>query len=121
MTNASPTLILFDIDGTLLRPDGCGRAAFEAVLQELFGVAEILNSHCFAGNTDWQILRNILMPLGYTPEAVAEQLPAFAEAIARHLQAIVDRYDVLALPGALAFWPERSSLSLLRIFVTRWA
>ncbi len=95
------TLILFDVDGTLLSPDGCGRAAVAAAVRELFGLDLFSFPLDFAGKTDWQILLEILTPLGHTPEAVAAALPAFARVVAGHLQAGIHRHDVRPLPGAL--------------------
>ena len=43
-------LILFDIDGTLLHPGGVGRAAIRAAMLEIFGTANGIDGHRFAGN-----------------------------------------------------------------------
>lgn len=45
-------LLLFDIDGTLLRCGGAGRRAFEGAFEILFGVAGAMEGIEFAGNTD---------------------------------------------------------------------
>ncbi len=102
MNEQCPTLVLFDIDGTLLASDSAGRAAFELALAELFGLSAAMDGIKFAGTTDWRILEQVLLPLGYTPADVAASVPAFAEALARHLSAIIPRYRVRPLPGALA-------------------
>ncbi len=94
------TLILFDIDGTLLFSDGCGRAAVQRSLLELYHLEDGLGRVQIAGQTDRQLLQDVLQPLGYTPEAVAEQVPSFAEAMVRHLLVIIDQHRVRATPGA---------------------
>ena len=40
-------LILFDIDGTLLWPDGIGREAMKISLEEVFGTSEPLEGYKF--------------------------------------------------------------------------
>ncbi len=101
-TMTEPTLILFDIDGTLLASDGCGRAAVELALREIFGVTDPTRPHKFAGKTDWQILLDILTPLGFSPEEVARRLPVFEETVARHLEAVIGNHNIRPMPGALA-------------------
>lgn len=102
MTVDGPILILFDIDGTLLRSDGCGRHAVNCAVQELFGLLAIPPEVTFAGTTDWNILEQIMLPLGHDHQVVADAMPAFAEAISRHLDETIHQFAVDPLPGALA-------------------
>jgi phosphoglycolate phosphatase len=113
--NDAPFLILFDVDGTLLRSDGCGRRAVEATLREVFGVGDEVSTIRFAGQTDWQIWLDILTPLGHTPESVARQLPVIAAVMARHLEATIHHYDVRPLPGALELVRDLQSDSRVRL------
>lgn len=101
MTDPQPTLILFDIDGTLLRSNNCGRVAVENALDDLFGFKEPTHHVEYAGKNDWQILLDILGPLGYEPDAVAALMPRFTETVAAHLARIIAAHDVHPLPGAL--------------------
>jgi phosphoglycolate phosphatase len=50
---------LFDIDGTLLRSGGAGKAAMEAALQETFGVALAAEQVSYSGRTDRAIGRDL--------------------------------------------------------------
>lgn len=50
------TILLFDIDGTLLHADGAGRSAFEATIAERTGVADSLAGVDLRGMTDVAIL-----------------------------------------------------------------
>jgi phosphoglycolate phosphatase-like HAD superfamily hydrolase len=54
-----PTL-LFDIDGTLVRTGGAGKAAMEAALTAAFGVREISDTVPYSGRTDRDIGRELL-------------------------------------------------------------
>src|SRR5256885_2249938 len=53
-------LVLFDIDGTLLRAAGSGRAATERAMQEVFGTVGKLADYRFSGKTDWHTLLTLL-------------------------------------------------------------
>ena len=54
-----PTLILFDIDGTLLDTSGAGRRSFALALEEVFGWGAEAQSITFAGATDLDLLERI--------------------------------------------------------------
>lgn len=95
-----PTLLLFDIDGTLLRTRGAGREATRLAMLEVFGRAGGIADHHFSGKTDWFTLLELLTPEGIAPEAIAERIAAYDEAVGRHTGAIVDHYDVSACPFA---------------------
>ncbi len=53
-------LILFDIDGTLLTTDGAGRAALRAAGADVFAIEEDLEGVAVSGNTDVEIVHEIL-------------------------------------------------------------
>lgn len=99
-TNGFSRLVLFDIDGTLLHPDGSGRAAVSAALRELYDLPGLEPSYNLGGKIDWQILADHLTPLGHDCDGIRAAMPIFAEAVAHHLRAIIGRHKVQALPGA---------------------
>ncbi len=96
------TLVLFDIDGTLLRGAGSGRTALERAVREVYGTSGNIGAYKFGGKTDWQILHDLLDSEGFTEAQIREGLPQYAEAMARHMAAVIGDYEVHALPGALA-------------------
>src|SRR5438876_10471947 len=53
-------VLLFDIDGTLIRSGGAGKAAMEAGLKIAFGVKEIRGRVPCSGRTDPGIARELL-------------------------------------------------------------
>jgi hypothetical protein len=53
-------VLLFDIDGTLIRSGGAGKAAMEAGLKSAFGVTEIQDRVAYSGRTDPGIVRELL-------------------------------------------------------------
>lgn len=93
-------LILFDIDGTLMLPRGAGRASTRLAMQEIFNTAGRIDEHHFGGKTDWYTLVELLAEEGFSAEDVARALPAYEQAVARHLEAIIGSFPVEACPGA---------------------
>jgi len=63
-TVAMKTIVLFDIDGTLLWSDGAGRRALHAALTEVFGGIGPAD-HRFDGKTDRQIIRELMSHEGH--------------------------------------------------------
>jgi phosphoglycolate phosphatase-like HAD superfamily hydrolase len=61
------TLLLWDIDGTLVNSGGAGMRALTAALPVAFGVAGSLEDIPFAGRTDRWIMRQILSKFGLAP------------------------------------------------------
>lgn len=92
-------LILFDIDGTLIWPDGAGRAAMSHALTEVFGVAGPADSLPMAGKTDWQIITELLMAAGLGQSSIDAGLPRCFQAIARHTAQTTRERQIRACPG----------------------
>ncbi len=93
-------LILFDIDGTLLRTKGLGKAATRVAMLEVFGTCGALEAYNFGGRTDWGTLIELLLAEGYTPEQIAERIPQFEDAIGRAMTAILHEFEMQVMPGA---------------------
>ena len=58
------TVVLFDIDGTLLDMRGAGRKAFVRALKTVFGWDDDIQYVNFAGNTDLNVLQQVMEKLG---------------------------------------------------------
>ena len=61
---ARPTILLFDIDGTLLATAGVGRRALESVFGVRYGRSAVLRDVVFDGMTDRAIVRGALAAIG---------------------------------------------------------
>ena len=84
-------LVLFDIDGTLLRSDGAGRRAMEHALVEFFGTAGS-STYRYDGKTDRQIVRELMREHGYTDADIdARVQPLFARYLERLEEELKDR------------------------------
>ena len=70
-----PTILLFDIDGTLITSGGAGRRAMERAFEEGYGDREACRFR-YDGMTDLQIARQTLVTLGVEPtrEAMDESI-----------------------------------------------
>jgi phosphoglycolate phosphatase len=76
-------LVLFDIDGTLLRSEGLGKASMQRALEEVFGSSGN-PSYRYDGKTDKQIVRDVMRLEGHSDE---------------HIDARMDRLILLYLEG----------------------
>jgi len=90
-------ILLFDIDGTLIRTGGAGKAAMEAGLHSAFGVAEFLDTVPYSGRTDRAIGRDLLTVHGLEPTH-ANQV-RLQEAYLSHLPASLAKHGGIVCPG----------------------
>jgi phosphoglycolate phosphatase len=93
-------LVLFDIDGTLLHSAGCGHAATELAIKEVFGTLGTLDLVSFAGRTDWGILLDALQSEGITAEQVRDGLSRYDRVLSKTISRIIGDFPVRPCPGA---------------------
>lgn len=62
-----PTVLLFDVDGTLIDSGGVGRWAMEEAFASVYGREEACLSFAFDGMTDYAIARQGILALGLEP------------------------------------------------------
>lgn len=95
-----PTVLLFDIDGTLVSTGGAGRRAMIAAFVELYGRPDVFDGTSFAGMTDRAIVRHgVVAARGECDErAIDVGIDTYLVHLAREL-ACADAYRVL--PGVL--------------------
>ena len=70
---ATPRLVLFDIDGTLLTAAGAGRRAIHRALRDVFGGVGPAD-YWFDGKTDPQIVRDLMRHEGHSDAVIDERL-----------------------------------------------
>lgn len=82
------TLVLWDIDGTLILSGGAGERALVVALRSEFGVAGDLDDIEIAGRTDRWIARHVLAKyaLPVTPENISRYLAGYLRALPQELQ-----------------------------------
>lgn len=91
------TLVLFDIDGTLLDMHGAGRQAFVSGLARVFGWKDDLAYISFSGSTDLDILRRVLVHHGVEPNRADEE--RFFDQLPRELGPSFLRSGATLYPG----------------------
>jgi len=104
---ATPTVILWDIDGTLVRSNG-GRVAVTAFLHALREASELGRDLPYprdsGGKTDEQIAMEVLLAAELTEETALGRLPVFREIYLSELEAAREQLlpDLCVLPGVPA-------------------
>ncbi|MFW5942310.1 MAG: HAD family hydrolase [Chloroflexota bacterium] len=92
-------LILFDIDGTLIRSNRAGRATLTYALESLFGTAGPIDSYQMAGKTDPLIITELLQAAGHDVRSVEEQLEQVYELMAERGQILFPQKGIRPCPG----------------------
>lgn len=91
-------LVLFDIDGTLLRARGLGRRSLERAFSERYGREGVFDGVVFHGRTDPDIVAEGVRRAGGVPEDAAPLTARYLE----HLETETAKEPPLVLPGVLA-------------------
>ncbi len=94
---APKTLLLWDIDGTLLTAGGAGLRALASALQRVFSIDGSLDGVDFAGRTDRSIMRQIFVRFGLP--ATEENFSCFAAGYVAALPPELADGGVRLLPG----------------------
>ncbi|HEU5185332.1 MAG TPA: HAD family hydrolase [Gemmatimonadaceae bacterium] len=99
MTATRPVrLVLFDIDGTILRSNGAGRRAMMAALHEVFG-AMGPEDHRYDGKTDPQIVREVMRLEGHHDEHIDERMDALMALYLTRLERELASGGTFVYPG----------------------
>jgi phosphoglycolate phosphatase-like HAD superfamily hydrolase len=91
-------LILFDIDGTLVR-GGPAKTAFLAAMAETYGTEGDPEHVSFAGKTDPQIAREILRRAGLDAPAIDQGFPKLWQRYLERLEVALEMHPMTVLPG----------------------
>ncbi len=92
------TLILFDIDGTLVG-GGLAKAAFHTAMLETFGTAGEVDSYDFSGKTDPQIVRELLSAAGLEDAAIEAGFAGLWDRYIEELESRIGSNPMRLLPG----------------------
>lgn len=91
-------LLLFDIDGTLVR-GGPAKKAFHQALEEVFGTAGAIRDHNFSGKTDPQIARELLDGAGLSGQEIQAGFPALWASYLGRMAARLPQEPMEVIPG----------------------
>jgi phosphoglycolate phosphatase len=97
-------LVLFDIDGTLLWPDGAGRAALKAALEGVYGSAGPIDAFRFGGKTDRWLVGELLRQAEVDPPTIWANYERSLRLMEEEMRQRLARgeHDVQPCPGAHA-------------------
>jgi len=91
------TIVLFDIDGTLILTGGAGSRAMNRAFEDVFGIAGAFDGLPMAGRTDKRILQDAAMRAGIDPSD--SSIPRFRERYFKRLSEILHDSPRDPLPG----------------------
>jgi phosphoglycolate phosphatase len=94
---ATKTLLLWDIDGTLLSTGGAGMKALASAVHRVFGIGESIDDIDFAGRTDRWIMRQIFAK--FCIPATDENFRLLSLGYVAALPSQLACHDVRVLPG----------------------
>ncbi|ADO72805.1 HAD family hydrolase [Stigmatella aurantiaca] len=88
-----PTVLLFDIDGTLVTTGGAGRRSISRAFEKLYRRSDACSSFSLSGMTDRAIARKAMGIIGVEPrpEAIDELLATYLSFLAEEVKQAVDR------------------------------
>ena len=81
------TLVLWDIDHTLLYSGGAGAIGQRRAFRDLYGEGESFMAIEFSGRTDWAIFHEAAVEFGIDPDRAMADMPRFIDAYIPHLEA----------------------------------
>lgn len=94
------TGVLFDIDGTLLDTRGAGRRSFVRTLEEVFGWRDEIPYVNFAGNTDLNVLKQVMAAHGRV--LTEEDRATFFGRLPQALDEAAAQAELILFPGVRA-------------------
>ena len=95
-------LVLFDIDGTLVRTTGAGRKALGWALQEVYGQTGPVETWDFGGKTDPLLCYELLGAVGLSKSAIDERMDEVLACYLQHLDELLDPGTCRVMPGVEA-------------------
>lgn len=93
-------VILWDIDGTLLRGFGAGRLAFERAFQSVFGFHFPMDTYSFSGATDQKVLHDVATKTGR--KVTPSDLLKFFQALPAEMAETLKERAMLPYPGIVS-------------------
>jgi len=102
-------LVLFDIDGTLIRTGGAGVKAFEQTFAEVFKLPDATKTLHFAGRTDMSLVREAFAL--HSVEPIAANFDRFFSAYPGYLEHFLKMLPGRVLPGIEDLLEQLASLA----------
>jgi len=101
MAETATTLVLLDIDGTLVS-GGPAKEAFEVAMLAVYDTVGTIEGFDFSGKTDPQIARELLAESGFTDRRIDASLPELWDRYLAELETRLADDPMYVLPGVMA-------------------
>ncbi|MBE2220127.1 MAG: haloacid dehalogenase-like hydrolase [Anaerolineae bacterium] len=92
-------LLLFDIDGTLIRSNSAGRAALTYALEQVFGTAGPIDDYKFGGKTDPRIITDLMLAAGISQKSIDAKLPTVYDVMTARGRDTFSEKHIVPCPG----------------------
>ena len=92
-------LVLFDIDGTLIRSSRIGSRVVAHALTDVFGSAGPVGQLNFAGKTDLSIILDLMMAEGISESEIRFKIPDVYQQMVIHARRFFPQANLKACPG----------------------
>lgn len=99
MTQTQKKLVLFDIDGTLIRCGKAPRRAITEAMKNVFGTSGNVDQYPFSGKTDSQIIFDVIKGAAIDEKIVLNRLPEAITKYVELLQATLQTGDITIMSG----------------------
>jgi phosphoglycolate phosphatase len=95
-------LVLFDIDGTLLLPDGAGKASLVAALEQVYGTSGDAANYNLGGSLDRETVRILMLAAGIEEMIIWQRFEDVGRAMEASLRQRIGAklHNVRPVPGA---------------------
>ena len=103
------TLVLWDIDNTLLYTGGAGSRGMTRAFRDLYGIDDAFGRVEFSGRTDTAIFRDCARAHGIAEADLDAEQQRFLDAYVPYLRAALDECDGHLMPGVAALLDALSS------------
>lgn len=94
-------LLLFDIDGTLIKPSSVGRRVLKKSLLEIYGVIGPIDEYSFSGKTDLTIIYELMSAAGLEEGQIALGLSDLYDSMAKWGRTLFSLDNLEPCPGVL--------------------
>ena len=102
MASSPATLVLWDIDNTLLYTGGAGSIAMRRAFHDLYGIDDAFGRVEFSGRTDTAIFRDAARMHGIDESHLDAEQARFLDAYVPHLASALKSTDGSLMPGVAA-------------------
>lgn len=111
-------LLLFDIDGTLIKGSRAHSRAFSEAIEKVYGISTSIDIIEHHGMTDSEIIIELLRRIGLDEQVVQSKLEDCLQMLVKSFDKLFEQDEVIVLPGVEELLRELGKLNVLMGLVT---